>query len=210
MSPSALQRAQEGLAAALPGLSVEPLVGTYDEAFPQLRRLEGPRLVIFLGSSIGNFDPPEATALLARLRQNLASGDSLLLGMDLAKAPDLLVPAYDDAHGVTARFNLNMLARLNRELGARFDLDAFRHRACWNAAASRMEMHLDSLRAQEVWIEALGRSVPFEAGESIHTENSYKFTQGMAGDILGGAGFDGFQTWKDPQGWFSLHLARIT
>ena len=107
-------------------------------------------MVLYLGSSIGNFDPPAAIEMLESVRNELASGDALLLGTDLVKSPEILVPAYDDAQSVTAEFNKNILSRLNRELGANFDLDSFRHIACWNESASRMEMHLESMRVQTV------------------------------------------------------------
>ena len=119
------------------------------------------RLVVFLGSNIGNYEPSEARALLAGVRARLEPGDAFLLGADLAKPPRLLLPAYDDAAGVTARFNLNVLTRLNRELGAAFDLDRFRHVVKWNAAASRMELYVESTVAQTVPIRALGTKVAF-------------------------------------------------
>ena len=128
---------------------------------------------MFLGSNIGNFDPPAADALLRRISRSLRSGDAFLLGADLIKPERDLQLAYDDPLGVTAAFNLNLLLRINRELGADFDVAAFRHRALWNAARSRVEMHLVSLRPQHVRIPAAGLEIDLRAGEIIWTESSY-------------------------------------
>jgi uncharacterized SAM-dependent methyltransferase len=118
-----------------------------------------------------------------------------------------LIAAYDDAKGITAQFNKNILVRLNRELGASFDLDAFRHRIRWNADESRIEMHLESLAPQIVRISALDMEVEFADGETIHTENSYKFRLGEMEEMLAAAGFDAPQRWRDPDGWFAVYLA---
>jgi L-histidine Nalpha-methyltransferase len=167
------------------------------------------RLVLYIGSSIGNFEPDEAIALLRRVRSHLAPGDGLLIGVDLTKDPETLLAAYDDAQGVTADFNLNLLVRLNRELDADFHLDAFAHCARWNAAASRIEMHLESLVRQSVRLAALDLDIEFEAGESIHTENSYKFRQGGAESLLTSAGFIPSATWTDPCRWFAVSLGVV-
>ena len=166
------------------------------------------RLVLFIGSSIGNFEPADAAALLRRVRAHLNPGDGFLLGVDLRKDVSTLIAAYDDADGVTAAFNLNLLERLNRELGAEFDPDTFEHRAIWNGAASRIEMHLVSERPQRVAIAALGLTIPFGPGETIHTENSYKFAPGEPESLLQRASFAPMQTWTDPQQWFAVCLAR--
>jgi dimethylhistidine N-methyltransferase len=207
VSGTALARARWELARRFPTLKVEPLEGTYEEALPLLAGHRPRRLILFLGSSLGNFDLPQAVAMLGRVRAPLGPGDGLLLGLDLVKAPELLLPAYDDAQGVTAAFNLNLLRRLNRDLGADFRLDGFCHRALWNAGCSRVEMHLESLRGQEVGIPALGLRVGFQAGERVHTENSYKFrVEGIRG-LLGAAGWGVRGQWVDEKGWFSLNLA---
>jgi len=164
--------------------------------------------VLYIGSSIGNFEPKDADALLQRVRAGLRPGDALLLGVDLAKDPATLLAAYDDAAGVTARFNLNLLARLNRELEANFDLLGFAHRAEWNPLESRMEMHLESLTAQRVRVAGLDLEVNFTAGERIHTENSYKYRPGQAEAMLSQAHFTPVQTWTDAQGWFAVSLSR--
>ncbi len=167
------------------------------------------RLVLYIGSSIGNFEPDEAAQLLGRVRQGLAPGDALLLGVDLVKDESILLAAYDDAEGVTAAFNRNVLVRLNRELGANFDPLAFAHRAVWNPSRLRIEMHLESLFAQQVRLAALGMALQFDAGETIHTENSYKYAPGQAETLLAAAGFVAVERWTDPQGWFAVHLARL-
>ncbi len=166
------------------------------------------RLVLYIGSSIGNFEPDEAIRLLHRIRSRLRPGDGLLLGVDLVKDRNMLLAAYDDAEGVTAAFNRNVLVRLNRELGADFDPGAFAHRAHWNPFASRIEMHLESLCAQVVRLAALDLEVEFAAGETLHTENSYKFPPGGAEALLSASGFTPVFTWTDPRQWFAVCLGR--
>ena len=146
--PSALDEAVRQLGRQFPSLRVNPIVADYTGGVPALSRISGRKLVLYIGSSIGNFEPPQAIRMLRRIRQTLRSGDALLLGADFAKSPKILVPAYDDAQGVTAAFNKNILARLNRELDADFDLDAFRHVALWNRRCSRMEIYLESTAEQ--------------------------------------------------------------
>ena len=187
VSASALEAA-ENLAANIPGLNVHAQVANYITEAYTLQRPENHRvLALYIGSSIGNFSPDEAQTILCRLRSHLQPGDALLLGADLApsahKSVDTILAAYDDAAGVTAAFNLNVLARLNRDLDADFNLDAFAHRARWNAAESRIEMHLESLIPQTVQIA--GGRIPFAQGETIHTENSHKFTDQALEDLLG-------------------------
>jgi dimethylhistidine N-methyltransferase len=167
------------------------------------------RMVLYIGSSIGNFDPHEAARLLAGVRAGLQPGDTLLLGVDLAKDIRTLLAAYDDTAGVTAAFNLNLLARLNRELGADFDLEAFAHRARWNGQESRIEIHLVSLSKQRVRLSALDLEVEFAEGETIHTENSYKYTPGQAEAMLTAAGFAPVETWTDARKWFVVCLGRV-
>jgi len=164
--------------------------------------------VVYIGSSIGNFEPQQAVKLLRRLRAGLRTGDGLLLGVDLAKKDSILLAAYGDEAGVTAAFNRNLLVRLNRELDAEFDLESFEHCAVWNETKSRIEMHLKSREAQRVHLGALGLTVEFAAGESIHTENSYKYQPGQAEALLAEAGFRAEATWKDARGWFAVCLGR--
>ncbi len=166
-------------------------------------------LALYIGSSIGNFSPHEATAILRRLRSHLQPGDALLLGADLApsahKPVSTILAAYDDAAGITAAFNLNILARLNRDLEADFNLDAFIHRARWNAHDSRIEMHLESLIPQTVHIA--GQRIHFAQFETIHTENSYKFSDEALHHLLARSGFTPTRTFHDPTRSFALTLA---
>lgn len=210
VSASALDGARERIEREIPGVHVISRVSDYTHGpGMQLDACYGERrLVLYIGSSIGNFEPADAERLLRRVRAGLAPGDGLLLGVDLVKDEVLLVSAYDDALGVTAAFNRNILARLNRELSADFDPQAFAHRAVWNSAASRMEMHLESRRAQHVHVAAAGFDVDFAEGETIHTENSYKFEPGQAEDLLAAAGFAPAGLWTDAREWFAVCLGR--
>jgi L-histidine N-alpha-methyltransferase len=208
VSPAALAQAAVELR-RFRRLEVRPVVARYPEELGFLGGAAGRRLVLFLGSNIGNYDLPAARALLSGVRRHLAPGDALLMGADLRKPRRLLLPAYDDAAGVTARFNKNVLARLNRELGAGFDLDRFRHVVAWNDASSRMELYLESVVAHEVRIEALDLEVDFAARERIHTESSYKLPVGRVRRLLRESGFVPEVTWYDQQRWFGMHLARV-
>lgn len=209
VSETAMDAACSGIARALSGVHVLPQVANYVTDALSIPPHDGPTMTLYIGSSIGNFAPDEAAEILRKLGGQLHPGDALLLGTDLVKASALLVAAYDDSKGVTAAFNLNVLRRLNRDLGAGFDLAAFRHEAVWNAAESRMEMHLCSTRAQTVRIPALGLSVAFAAGETIHTENSYKFTPASIANLLQASGFRTVETWTDEQNWFAVTLAAV-
>jgi L-histidine N-alpha-methyltransferase len=209
VSPSALEQAVRQLGAEFPSLRVNPIVADYTGGVPALSRISGRKLVLYIGSSIGNFEPPHAVRILRRIRQTLRSGDALLLGADYAKKPDILVPAYDDAQGVTASFNKNILARLNRELDADFNLDLWRHIALWNKRCSRMEIYLESLIEQQAFLPALDLDVKFLASERIHTENSYKYTDEMVESILRDSGFTLEHSWSDRKKWFGVHLARV-
>jgi L-histidine Nalpha-methyltransferase len=211
VSPSALEEAAATITANIPGVVVQPRVANYITEQFELERPEGCRiLALYIGSSIGNFMPADSTAILRNLRLHLESGDSLLLGTDMApgkhKSVATLLAAYDDAAGVTAAFNKNILVRLNRELDANFDPESFAHRARWNAAESRIEMHLESLTPQTVLLD--GKRFHFEQGETIHTENSYKFTEAAVAKLLADAGYERTQTWQDGNQYFSVTLAR--
>lgn len=209
VSPAALDEAVRSLNGDFPHLHVAPITADYTRQLPRLQALPGRKLVLFIGSTIGNFEPREALDFLVSVRRSLGAGDALLLGFDMVKDPQVLHAAYNDAGGVTARFNLNVLARINRELGAEFDLRRFAHVAFWNPDASRVEMHLESLARQSVRVRDLGRSFHFDAGERIHTENSYKFTSASIRALLRKAGLQLENTWHDPQDWFSLVLGRV-
>ncbi len=209
VSASALDVAKRRIEHEIPSVSVAPRVMDYTDGDDRKFHL-GPmdedesRLVLYIGSSIGNFEPHQAARLLRRVRAGLEVGDAMLLGVDLAKDKATLVAAYDDAAGVTAAFNKNILARLNRELDAEFDAETFAHRAVWNKAASRMEMHLVSRIVQRVNIAALDLTVDFAAGETIHTEHSYKYQPGQVEALLAETGFRAEATWIDPKDWFAV------
>src|SRR5579864_789322 len=198
VSSSALQGALKTLNGHFPRLRVSPIVADYTHRIPDLNSLPGRKLVLFIGSTIGNFEPEEAMAFLKSVHKSLAPGDALLIGFDLIKDPGVLHAAYNDAQGVTAAFNKNILAHINRELGAGFDLNYFEHVAFWSKRKSRIEMHLKSTRAQEVWVRDLGRSFHFAKGERIHTENSYKFNANSIARLLRRSGFKLEMTWTDP------------
>jgi dimethylhistidine N-methyltransferase len=168
---------------------------------------QGRTLVAFLGSNIGNFDPPGAAAFLHNVRAALDRGDSLLLGVDLVKPERALLPAYDDPLGVTAAFNRNLLVRINRELGGNFELERFAHRAMWNAPRSRMEMHLVAQTAHEVRIPRAEIQVRMERDEIIWTESSYKYRSESIASLLESSGFRVDAQWNDAVDAFALTLA---
>jgi L-histidine Nalpha-methyltransferase len=208
ISPTALELSERTLG-ELPHVSVVGHRATYEVGLRHAaaeRPARGSLLVVFLGSNLGNFDPPAAADFLRDIRASLGPGDGLLLGADLIKPEPELTLAYDDPLGVTAAFNKNLLARLNRELEADFDLTAFAHKAVWNREDSRIEMHLVSLRKQEVRIPAADLSVTFERGETIWTESSYKYTADDIVDFVTGLGFRCHEQWIDPAARFSTML----
>lgn len=187
-----------------PTLAVHPVVGDFMTRFGLPDDSRGQPVGFFPGSTIGNLSDDEIVQFMGAARDLLGQGSQFIIGVDLRKDASILVPAYDDAAGVTAAFNLNLLARINRELGADFDLSAFAHRAIWNDAASRIEMHLESLRAQSVTVG--GRSVAFEAGETIHTENSRKFTIDSLTPLFEQTGWKLNKTWLDDKHYFAVLL----
>jgi dimethylhistidine N-methyltransferase len=193
---------------AVPGIRIAAHAAPYDEGLREVSaRSTGRRLVLFLGSNIGNFDAPCAAAFLDYVRENLAPGDALLLGTDLVKPEADLLLAYDDPLGVTAAFNRNLLVRINRELGGNFDLDAFAHQAVWNRAASRVEMHLVARSAQRVRIADVPLEVRFAEGERIWTESSHKYTPDGVVQMLERARFRKVEQWIDRRDAFALTLA---
>jgi dimethylhistidine N-methyltransferase len=202
-----LVAASRALLDDFPGLEVTAVAGEYADGLRLLaeERGRGPaRLVAWLGSNVGNFDREGAAAFLRNVRAALAPADRLLVGVDLRKERRVLEAAYDDAQGVTARFNLNLLARINRELGGRFDLGAFRHRAVYLEGPGRIEMYLVSARRQRVHIEALARDFDFADGEAIHTEDSYKYSPDEIAALAAAAGFTIESAWTDAAARFSL------
>ena len=215
VSASALEGAKRRIEREIPAVTVAPRVMDYTDGDDRRFHLgamdeDEIRLVLYIGSSIGNFEPHQAARLLRRVRAGLEVGDAMLLGGDLVKDEATLVAAYDDAQGVTAAFNRNVLVRLNRELDADFDAEAFAHRAVWNPSASRIEMHLVSQIAHQVSFGALDFTVEFAAGETIHTENSYKYRPGQAEALFKETGFRAEATWTDPRGWFAVCLGRAS
>jgi L-histidine N-alpha-methyltransferase len=189
-------------------IAILPVVADFTRDFdlpPQIRARA--RVGFFPGSTIGNFEPEDATEFLRQAGRILGAGATMIVGVDRIKDEAVLNAAYDDAAGVTARFNLNILTRMNRELGGNFDLSAFRHRAFYNVAAHRIEMHLVSLKAQTVTVA--GRSFTFAAGETIHTENSYKYTVESFRALAENAGWRPVATWTDENEYFSVHALKL-
>ena len=207
ISASALERSSRVLLQSYPRLRIEAYAAEYFEALAELaKRGHGRTLALFLGSNVSNFEPEEARAFLRAMRNVLRVGDGLLLGADLRKEKDVLEAAYNDSLGVTAAFSRNVLVRINRALDANFDLPAFRHHAVYNEAGSRIEIHLESLRAQTVVIHKLGLEVHLAAGEMVHTENSYKYDLEGIAKLAAETGFVCGHAWLDEQKRFSSNL----
>jgi L-histidine N-alpha-methyltransferase len=207
--PDALELACQNVACALPKVRMQPIVRNYVTHPLRLDTFDGTTLALYIGTSIGNFSPEEAQLILRNLCSQLQTGDALLLGTDMVKDERALLAAYDDNDGITAAFNLNILHRLNRELGANFDASCFRHRVLWNSIESRIEMHLETTQEQHVSIEHADLDVHFMRRETIHTENSYKFTDQGIRSLLEEVGFKIRGAWKDCRGWYTLTLGRL-
>ncbi len=207
VSGTALDEAKRRIEGELKGVAVVPRVGDYTEGLGQIEADGQRRMVLYIGSSIGNFEPEDALQLLRDIRRELKAGEKLLLGVDMVKHRETLLAAYDDAAGVTAAFNKNVLTRINRELNANFNLNLFRHRARWNEERSRIEMHLESLIAQHISIPALELEIKLQRGETIHTENSYKFHDAGVIELLERADFHLSDHWTDEREWFGVYLA---
>ena len=197
------------LARRFPHIEVLPVWADFTGEFevPATRRVPRRRAVFFPGSTIGNFGPTEAVRLMEGVARRCGSGGAFLVGVDLRKSKAILEPAYDDAAGVTAAFNKNLLVRINRELGADFDLDQFDHRAVFDEKHSRIEMHLVSRRRQAVRLD--GTTIWFAAGESICTEHSYKYSPEAFRDMARAAGLSVRQVWTDADGWFSVQYLEV-
>jgi L-histidine N-alpha-methyltransferase len=206
VSADAIERALPGLVDEYPGLDVHGVVADFERRLEHLPS-DGPRLVAFLGGTIGNFEPAQRGRFLSTIGDTLRPGDALLLGTDLVKDPRRLVQAYDDAAGVTAAFNRNVLEVVDRELGANFDPTAFEHVAVWAAENEWIEMRLRSTRAQRVDVPALSLQVEFADGEELRTEISAKFRREVVADELSAAGLRLAQWWTDVPGDFALSLA---
>jgi L-histidine N-alpha-methyltransferase len=190
-----------------PALEIVAVAGEYHEGLRHLQaEMDRPKLILWLGSNVGNFDRQEAAQFLRRVQTSMGPDDRLLVGIDMRKDRAVLEKAYDDSRGVTAQFNLNLLARINRELGGHFDLEKFRHRAVYNDEIGRIEMYLDSLCGQEVAIDQLKLKISFAAGEAIHTENSYKYSLPEIDALAAGAGMRVEHRWLDSEKRFSENL----
>jgi dimethylhistidine N-methyltransferase len=204
VSHSALEHAKRRLATRFPRLNVRPLIRDFRDAIGFPAGLSQHRKIgFFPGSTIGNFTPPEAVLLLRAIKQTLAPNGSLIIGFDLKKDPESLLRAYDDFEGVTAAFNLNLLERINRELDANFDVSAFQHRAIYNYSEGRIEMHLVSRKNQEVSVAR--QRFRFCTGETIHTENSYKYTIEQFQAVSRFAGWTPRRIWTDSLNLFGVH-----
>lgn len=203
-----LEKSAEKLSEIMPGLDVEPIESRYREA---LKRIGGGGevLLLWLGSSIGNLARDEAASYLRCFRDRLSPGDRMLIGIDLMKDPAVLEAAYNDRAGVTAEFNLNLLRRINRDLGGEFDLGRFRHVALWNPEQGRIEMYLESRSDQKVPIAALGVTVTFASGERVHTESSHKYTPDEIEVLAERAGLVLEHLWRDSRKLFSLCSLRV-
>jgi dimethylhistidine N-methyltransferase len=211
VSPAALEEGAEGLAAVFARLQVAGLVGTYEAALAQLPARAAPRrLMMFLGSTIGNMGPAEAGEFFAMLARALAPDDALLLGFDLVKTPGIIEAAYNDTQGITAAFNLNMLRHLNRRFDGDFDLSRFIHCAFFDAAALQIEMHLASPEPQTVRLRRLGVTARLAAGETIRTEISRKFRLPEMVAAVEAHGFALEERWTDSAQWFAVALFRKT
>jgi L-histidine N-alpha-methyltransferase len=206
VDPAVLAEARDALAVEFPALALEPVVGDFEQHLTQLPR--HPRqLLVFLGSTIGNLDPAQRAAFLTDVRGTLRPGDAFLLGTDLVKSPERLVAAYDDAAGVTAAFNKNVLAVLNRDLGADFEPDEFDHVAVWNSEQEWIEMRLRSQQDQTVHVATLDLAVHFARGEQMRTEISAKFRRAGVERELAAAGLQLTHWWTDPAGDFAVSLS---
>jgi dimethylhistidine N-methyltransferase len=199
-----LEAQADALRKDFPDLGVYPVTADFTAPFALPEAVAAmPKVGFFPGSTVGNFEPHEACAFLRSAREILGQGAQMVIGVDLEKDERVLYKAYNDAAGVTGRFNLNVLHRINRELGGNFDLSAFTHRAIYNRERHRIEMYLISRKAQTV--RALGRSFSFRAGESIHTENSYKYSLERFTALAQGSGWTPRECWTDSAGMFSVH-----
>jgi dimethylhistidine N-methyltransferase len=202
-----LEESAADLLQRFPRLEIVAVAAEYHEGLRHLRsESDRPRLILWLGSNIGNFTREEAATFLRRIRDTMTPADRMLVGVDLRKDLAVLEAAYDDAAGVTAAFNLNLLARINHELDGNFDLTAFQHRAIYNQDLGRIEMYLVSTRAQSVTLGRIGLTVRFAARETIHTENSYKYSLAEINALAAAAGLHDLCSWQDAAGRFSLHL----
>jgi dimethylhistidine N-methyltransferase len=209
ISRAHLVEAAEGIAEAYPGVPVQPLCADYTASFdlPEPPQPASQTVVYYPGSTVGNFQPDEARHFLRRISDGIEDGAGLLIGVDLKKDVDVLEAAYNDAEGVTAAFNMNLLRRMNRELDATFDLDRFEHLSVWNEDKGCVESFLRSTDEQTVMVA--GESFSFEAGETIHTEYSFKYTLDEFADLMADAGFSVEEVWTDDRSYFSVQYCTV-
>jgi len=204
-----IEREAAELRPDFPALKVLPVTADFTQSFALPEEVStAPHVGFFPGSTIGNFEPHEAAAFLAHAGRILGPGARLIVGVDLIKPAEVLNAAYNDKAGVTAEFNLNLLKRINRELGGNFNLDCFEHHAFFNRERSRVEMHLASLKKQKA--KVAGETVEFRAGETIHTENSYKYSTEKLAALARGAGWRPLKAWTDENNYFSIQAFELT
>lgn len=209
ISETMLTSSSEALLTDFPKLTVNAHAAEYNDGLEKLADADyDQKMLAILGSNIGNFEPEAGRELLSKVRESLNEEDLLLLGTDMRKDAQVLEAAYDDAQGVTARFNLNLLERINQELGGGFDVDKFRHRALYDTEQGRVEMRLQSLERHQVRIDALDQSFQFEEGEEIHTENSYKYSPQSIETLSRESGFEPVDFWTDQRDYFRVNLLR--
>ena len=206
ISRSMLEESSRALVADYPGVEITAIAAEYRAGLRWLREQREPKLVLWLGSNVGNFGRRDAATFLRSVRAKMSASDRLLMGVDLRKSRATLEAAYDDAAGVTARFNMNLLTRINRELGGDFDLDGFVHRVRWNERLGRVEIRLESTRAQTVHVAALAIDVSFRAGERIYTESSYKYSFAEIERLARSAGMVVERRWLDGARRFAVNL----
>jgi len=208
ISAQFLHQQMAGLRREYPRLGLYPVAADFSKPFDLSEAVQSlPRVGLFPGSTIGNFEPHEASAFLRHAARMLGPGAVFIVGVDLVKDVQVLTRAYNDAQGVTAKFNLNLLTRINRELGARFNVACFEHHALFNRERSRIEMHLASLKRQRV--KVCGECIEFRAGETIHTENSYKYSAASFTALARGCGWKPVASWSDPNRYFCVHALAL-
>ncbi len=210
ISKAALLESVHKLKVEFPRIKIIPIAGDYTHpllALPEFLKGTKRKLAFFPGSTLGNFDPPEARSFLLNAARLIGKGGLLLIGVDLIKDQSILERAYNDVQGITASFNLNILRRMNKELGANFNLSAFRHKAYYNSPEKRIEMHLLSLRDQ--FVRIADTTLFFKLGETIHTENSYKFEPKEFENFIETVGFSKLKFWTDPEGLFAVYLLEV-
>ncbi len=207
ISRFALEESAKSLVEEFDGLEILAVAGEYTDGLEYLKQSTGqPRLILWLGSNIGNFERPDAAAFFQRVQDTMQEHDRFLVGIDLRKDRAVLEAAYDDSRGITARFNKNILKRVNAQLGGHFDLDRFRHLALYDEDLGRVEMHLVANSSHTVAVDALELKIEFAEGETIHTENSYKYSQQEIEELIARSSFHLERQWFDAEHRFSLNL----